>query len=564
MPTDATEGLLCAVQEEATLLQSLSHPNIVACYETFVEGGKLYIIMEYADGGDLAAALRRRRSKGDCFTQGEALSVLSQCGRALQHIHRRHIVHRDVKSQNVFLTGQGMVKLGDFGVAKKLEETGALAQTMIGTPTVLAPEVCECKPYGSKVDIWSLGVVFYELLAMELPFRACSISALIAKIVTGVPKQLPEEHCCQEVRILAMRLLRKDPQDRPTAEQLLQMPVVSRCAELPVLRRRVRRSSRGEKIGSSPSRSTWRPVIPVPSSAKNAKRSMLQWSEDSTTDDALDQLMRACNVASKAASRAQSEPQQPRRDDNHRPAAVLAPNCGLAVCRDAAVVRCAWSEPSTLTPTSLQRESSPLESGEATALPPGSQQLTSTQVIASSTSTSVTPTESRQGSQGLGQTPQHVQPGGQSQQPPQEENGSAAATSRLQLGADTTVGHVPQGQVPAPGPVLLGRLRRRPMPLDAVVCADPGHPRLPLKPSPAADALDNLLNEHDSACGAATAAAFMLRSGSESRLLRKLQMEAAGMRCSPKPSPVLRGLPGRPQQACFSGCTRAEHRSPQG
>ncbi|OLP98319.1 Serine/threonine-protein kinase Nek5 [Symbiodinium microadriaticum] len=93
-----------------------------------------------------------------------------------RHIHARRIVHRDLKSQNIFLSNAGgggcIVKIGDFGIAKVLQHTRGLAQTLIGTPSNLPPEVCDSKPYGTKADIWSLGVVFYELLTLEPPFKA--------------------------------------------------------------------------------------------------------------------------------------------------------------------------------------------------------------------------------------------------------------------------------------------------------------------------------------------------------------------------------------------------------
>merc|ERR1719253_616116 len=99
--------------------------------------------MEFADGGDLAAAIKERKEQVRHFSENEALLMFTQCCLALKLVHSMHILHRDLKSQNIFLTKSGTVKLGDFGIAKVLDCTGAEAQTMIGTPIYLAPEVCD-------------------------------------------------------------------------------------------------------------------------------------------------------------------------------------------------------------------------------------------------------------------------------------------------------------------------------------------------------------------------------------------------------------------------------------
>merc|ERR1719352_1685519 len=139
--------------------------------------------MEFADGGDLKGAIDERKSLPGHFSEAEALQMFSQCCLALQHVHSRHILHRDLKSQNIFMTRAGVVKLGDFGIAKVLDNTHGEAVTMIGTPVYLAPEVCDSRPYGMKADIWSLGVVLHEILALESPFRADNMAALLVKIL---------------------------------------------------------------------------------------------------------------------------------------------------------------------------------------------------------------------------------------------------------------------------------------------------------------------------------------------------------------------------------------------
>ena len=122
--------------QESELLGRLRHPNIVALYESFVDRAarKLAIVMEYANGGDLEGYLKARR--GRSLSEEGALDIFVQMCLAIKHIHDRKILHRDLKSQNVFLTSAGIVKVGDFGIARVLKSTRELAATRIGTPKI--------------------------------------------------------------------------------------------------------------------------------------------------------------------------------------------------------------------------------------------------------------------------------------------------------------------------------------------------------------------------------------------------------------------------------------------
>lgn len=129
-------------RKEAGFLAALRHPNIVAFRETFTESGKLYIVMEYADGGDLAGRIQAAKTKRTAISEEEALAIFVQLCLALKHIHDRRIIHRDLKSANIFLTAAGVVKLGDLGIARALGSSADLAKTQIGTPYFLSPELC--------------------------------------------------------------------------------------------------------------------------------------------------------------------------------------------------------------------------------------------------------------------------------------------------------------------------------------------------------------------------------------------------------------------------------------
>mmetsp|Transcript_17448 Transcript_17448/g.36058 ORF Transcript_17448/g.36058 Transcript_17448/m.36058 type:complete len:988 (-) Transcript_17448:13-2976(-) len=213
---------------EATVLASMHHSNICSYVESFLNAPKnniLYIVMDYADGGDLSGAISRRKKARRPFTENEVMNMFVQICLALKHVHSRKILHRDLKSQNIFLTKKGVVKLGDFGIAKVLDNTGDVARTQIGTPYYLSPEICEDKPYGKKSDVWSLGCVLYEIAALDLPFQARNLPALAHRIMTKEPKPLPSTFSSQ-LRLLATSLLNKKPAIRPSVVAILRSDYV--------------------------------------------------------------------------------------------------------------------------------------------------------------------------------------------------------------------------------------------------------------------------------------------------------------------------------------------------
>ena len=124
-------------RKEVSVLAQMKHPNIVSYIESFEELGNLFIVMDFCDGGDLHTRIQSAR--GIAFPEDQALDWFVQTALALKHVHDRKILHRDLKSQNIFLTSAGQVKLGDFGVAKVLANTMELAKTAIGTPYYMSP-----------------------------------------------------------------------------------------------------------------------------------------------------------------------------------------------------------------------------------------------------------------------------------------------------------------------------------------------------------------------------------------------------------------------------------------
>lgn len=212
-----------AAFQEATVLAAMHHPFIVSYVDQFEESNCLYIVMEYADGGDLAGKLANRGGK--LFSEDEVLKMFIQIAVALNYVHSKHILHRDLKTQNVFLMKDGTIKLGDFGIAKVLQHTFQLAQTRIGTPYYLSPEICEGKGYNSKTDVWSLGCILYELCTLKHAFQADNMNALLMNIIRGKVAPIPGKFS-PEMRSLVESLLKKDPAQRPSMSQVLKMPFI--------------------------------------------------------------------------------------------------------------------------------------------------------------------------------------------------------------------------------------------------------------------------------------------------------------------------------------------------
>ncbi|XP_072575803.1 serine/threonine-protein kinase Nek1 isoform X14 [Vulpes vulpes] len=215
-------------RREVAVLANMKHPNIVQYRESFEENGSLYIVMDYCEGGDLFKRINAQ--KGILFQEDQILDWFVQICLALKHVHDRKILHRDIKSQNIFLTKDGTVQLGDFGIARVLNSTVELARTCIGTPYYLSPEICENKPYNNKSDIWALGCVLYEMCTLKHAFEAGNMKNLVLKIISGSfpPVSL---HYSYDLRNLLSQLFKRNPRDRPSVNSILEKGFIAKRIE---------------------------------------------------------------------------------------------------------------------------------------------------------------------------------------------------------------------------------------------------------------------------------------------------------------------------------------------
>jgi eukaryotic-like serine/threonine-protein kinase len=210
------EELLKRFLREARLAARLSHPNVVSVYDVGEEeDGRPYIVMELVEGETLA---ERGRVSPD-----EARDLALQAARGLAHAHEAGLVHRDVKPANLLLSGDGTLKIADFGISRAAETT-RLTQvgTVLGTAAYLAPEQALGEEVTAAADVYSLGVVLYELLTGRPPFEFESLADLAEKqramAIAPVRELAPEAP--RALEDLVMRCLARNPSYRPTAEEL--------------------------------------------------------------------------------------------------------------------------------------------------------------------------------------------------------------------------------------------------------------------------------------------------------------------------------------------------------
>lgn len=212
--------------QEARLLSEVHHPNIVAYVDSYVLRQKLYLYMEYCDGGDLDQRLKKFRELGSPVGEGLVIDWASQMALALQYLHARKILHRDLKASNVFLTSSGVVKLGDFGVSRVLSQTMELAKTFVGTPYYLSPELLSSRPYDAASDVWALGCICYEMCSYRKPFEATDFPGLALKILHNDVEPISSLTYSAELWQLIQGLLSKDPAQRTKLQDMLDSNLV--------------------------------------------------------------------------------------------------------------------------------------------------------------------------------------------------------------------------------------------------------------------------------------------------------------------------------------------------
>ena len=212
------------VKSESKILKSIKSKYVVKYYDSFEEENKLNIVMEFCECGDLNDFIEMQKKSKHLLKEDIIWKFFIKITLGLADIHKQNILHRDLKSLNIFLKQENDIRVGDLGVAKVLNNT-YFARTFIGTPYYLSPEICEDKPYNDKSDVWALGCILYELCTYKHPFTARSQGGLILKILNSYPEPIYKNYS-EDLKNLINIIFNKDFEKRPSCLDILKMKCV--------------------------------------------------------------------------------------------------------------------------------------------------------------------------------------------------------------------------------------------------------------------------------------------------------------------------------------------------
>ncbi|XP_036405295.1 serine/threonine-protein kinase PAK 5 isoform X2 [Megalops cyprinoides] len=205
---------------EVVIMRDYHHENVVDMYNSYLVGDELWVVMEFLEGGALTDIVTHTRMNEEQIAT-VCLSVL----RALSYLHTQGVIHRDIKSDSILLTSDGRIKLSDFGFCAQVSKEVPKRKSLVGTPYWMAPEVISRLPYGTEVDIWSLGIMVIEMVDGEPPYFNEPPLQAMRRIRDNLPPRLKEPHKVSSIlRAFLDLMLVREPSQRATAQELLQHP----------------------------------------------------------------------------------------------------------------------------------------------------------------------------------------------------------------------------------------------------------------------------------------------------------------------------------------------------
>ncbi len=217
------------IKNESLILSKIHSPYIVKFYDSFFHKNCLNIITEYCSAGDLCEYLQMYISHKKKMSEKLVWKLFIQICLGLYYLHQHKILHRDIKTKNIFLNEDYSVKIGDLGIAKILENTSSYAHTFIGTPYYLSPELCKDLPYNDKSDVWSLGCVLYEMVTLRHPFEGKTKVEIYEKIINSNYEGIDKYYSLELRRIIDLLLI-KDEKKRPKISEILSLNIIKEKA----------------------------------------------------------------------------------------------------------------------------------------------------------------------------------------------------------------------------------------------------------------------------------------------------------------------------------------------
>ncbi len=219
-------------RREAKALARITHPNIVQVYDFIESEGRLWMVLEFVDGGDLAAHLQ----SGGRLSIREALKIVVSAARGLAYAHNQGVIHRDLKPANILLTGELEPKISDFGIAKLTQSSGITQiGSVLGSPPYMSPEQCSGGPVDARTDIYALGITLYELVTGHVPFDG-DTSSVLARHIVEQPRRPADiiPGISQDIEDVVLGMLAKKPDQRPQDMSTVIDLLESCCSSSPV------------------------------------------------------------------------------------------------------------------------------------------------------------------------------------------------------------------------------------------------------------------------------------------------------------------------------------------
>ena len=268
---------LKSIENEIKILSELDNPFIVKLYEVFSinvnqeiyknkdddnngDDQMMCLILELCENGDLNDKILEKKQKNELFNEKEILHYFYEILQGLYYLHKNRVIHRDLKSLNIFLTKENHIKIGDFGVSKKLINNNIYAYTFVGTPYYLSPEICQNQPYDEKSDVWSLGVLIYELITLNKPFDSKSQMGLFMKILKGKPAPInntvKHSFSQQLINLVLENILDKDPLTRYGILQIFNSGIFDKYFRVKELKQKMLQKKKNQKVINAKTNST--------------------------------------------------------------------------------------------------------------------------------------------------------------------------------------------------------------------------------------------------------------------------------------------------------------------